>query len=717
MEIRDEQLIISDSVYYAALIKDVRINDSLQPFWELFTNSLEAIVDNPDKSDKGLIVVRFYYYKDLLDQNKFAKLEIEDSGIGFNKDEFERFLRYKDDRKGHNNQGSGRLQVVAAFNTAEYESTFKQDGIFYERKFHLSGRPNYLKANGIVFHEKSTPSAREKSGTTVRLQNVKVPKVAEALNIDLITLKERIITHYISYFCANRDTLPSIEIEGIANGEIFEKLSIESADIPPVDKQFPMPIQYELYDFNDKAFLKKDKVEEFTVKAFRIPAGRLSSNAIYLTSKDQLVDNEKRRPELKVLAEQDKIGNSRFLFLISGSYIDERDQDNRGEINIFRKDEILRNLIAVNEEQIFLDEMEQEVNDVITREYEEIQQKAFEKAENVQELKKMFLLNDEFLSKVAISVNDTEERVLEKVYTLESKQMAKGDAKIKRQVDKLKDLDPSAANYQQDMKALVYDLVKEIPHRNRAALTHYVARRKLVLDIYHKVLNSQLGIQLEKGRKKDESLIHNLIFRQKSNDPLTSDLWLISEDYIYFKGSSEDKLLNLEIDGKRVFREALTEEEGAFVNKYDLNKLNRRTDVLLFPQEGKCIIIEFKAPDVNVGDHLTRVSNYASLILNFAKPEFPIDTFYGYLVGENIDPDEVRSSDSDFKFAPHFDFLYRPYKSVFAKFVPKDGDLYMEVIRYSTLWERAKKRNEIFIDLLFKDIPQDDQMTAPDRES
>jgi hypothetical protein len=94
--------------------------------------------------------------------------------------------------------------------------------------------------------------------------------------------------------------------------------------------------------------------------------------------------------------------------------------------------------------------------------------------------------------------------------------------------------------------------------------------------------------------------------------------------------------------------------------------------------------------------------------LNFTKPEYHIDTFYGYLIGELVDPDEVRASDNDFKFAPHFDFLYRPHKSVFAKFKPKDGDMYMEVIKYSTLWQRAKKRNEVFIDILFKGINAED---------
>lgn len=708
MEILNNTLITSESVYYPSLIKDVKIHDPLQPFWELLTNALEAIADDPDKVGNGSITIRFYYHGTLFEGKTFNYFEMEDTGVGFNDTEFERFLRYKDDRKGHNNKGSGRLQVVAAFNTAEYESTFKAGGKYFDRKFHLSGRPVYQQQNGIVFHEYTKESTSQQTRTFIRLLGIKPKKVSEAIDIDLNNLKERIITHYISYLCANRQALPLIRLQGIIKDEVFQDLTIQPEDVPALDKEAPMPVSYESYDQKRRSFLKREHNEIFTIKAFRIPAARLAENAIYLTSKGQIVDNDKQRPALNVLAANDKIDSERFLFLISGSYIDSHDQDNRGEISIQRKDEFLKDLVQDEEEHIFLDEVERQVNDSIVQLYEEIQQKNEEKASKVEELKSMFLLNDEFLSKITISVNDSEEKVLEKVYALESKQMAKGDAKIKKQVDELKQLDPSKENYQSDMKHLVDNLVKEIPHRNRAALTHYVAKRKLVLDIYDQVLNNQLDVQSGPGRKKNERLLHNILFQQKSNDPLSSDLWIISEDYIYFKGTSEAKLMDLTIGGQKIFREVLTEEEKAFVNKYNINKLDRRTDVLLFPQEGKCIILEFKAPDVNVGDHLTRINNYASLILNFTKPEYHIDTFYGYLIGELVDPDEVRASDNDFKFAPHFDFLYRPHKSVFAKFKPKDGDMYMEVIKYSTLWQRAKKRNEVFIDILFKGINAED---------
>jgi hypothetical protein len=163
-------------------------------------------------------------------------------------------------------------------------------------------------------------------------------------------------------------------------------------------------------------------------------------------------------------------------------------------------------------------------------------------------------------------------------------------------------------------------------------------------------------------------------------------------------------LEKMTVDGVKLIKEQLTAEERAFVTNLNLDKLGRRPDVLLFPQEGKCIIIEYKAPKTNVAEHLMEINNYATLILNFAKPEFKIDTFFGYLVGEAIDPDEVRSCDSDFRFSYQFDYLFRPAKSIFNKFTERPGSLYTEVIKYSTLLERAKNRNSIFIEKLLNGI-------------
>ena len=297
--------------------------------------------------------------------------------------------------------------------------------------------------------------------------------------------------------------------------------------------------------------------------------------------------------------------------------------------------------------------------------------------------------------------NDSEEKILERVYIVESKLAAKADAELKKQFDQLVGLNPSSADYDSNLTQLVDKLVKQIPHQNRAALTHYVARRKLVIELFQKVLGRKLDIQGRDLRNEDEKILHNILFSQHSGEAEQSDLWLLNEDFVMFKGVSDWKLKDIIIDGQKIIKESFTDEEQKFIDAGKEKRLEKRPDVLLFPAEEKCVILEFKSPNVNVSDHLAEITYYSSLILNLTKPEFPIKTFYGYLIGENLEPLDVKFTDSDFLDSAHFDYAFRPAKRILGQFKPYHGSLYTEVLKYSTLCQRADKRNATLLSKLF----------------
>ena len=215
-------------------------------------------------------------------------------------------------------------------------------------------------------------------------------------------------------------------------------------------------------------------------------------------------------------------------------------------------------------------------------------------------------------------------------------------------------------------------------------------------------INKKLQVQNSASRDNTEALLHNLLFQQGSNDPSKSDLWIINEEFIYFKGTSESRLADVKLDGKRIFKDTFTQEEERYLKSLGENRKLKRPDVLLFPDEGKCIILEFKNPEVNVSDHLNQINKYATWIRNYTTLDFQIFTFYGYLIGEAIEPNDVRAYDGDFTHAHQFDYLFRPSKTIVDFESGKDGSLYMEVLKYSNLLERAKKRNEIFLNKLLE---------------
>jgi len=94
-----------------------------------------------------------------------------------------------------------------------------------------------------------------------------------------------------------------------------------------------------------------------------------------------------------------------------------------------------------------------------------------------------------------------------------------------------------------------------------------------------------------------------------------------------------------------MMKDPLTEEEENYRLSLGEDRLQKRPDILLFPKEGKCIIIEFKNPVENVSDRLSQINKYAWWLRNLTKEKFAIDTFCGYLIGQNIEVRDVMAAE------------------------------------------------------------------------
>lgn len=700
--------------YKGALDNITKSKEYLQPLFEAFTNSLESIkiLKGNNLTDKN-ITIKINYLEKLLNNefNEIQSIEVIDDGIGFNKEQFTRFVNLNDNSKGYSNNGTGRVQFLHFFEKTVYESVYNDkdsDTGFSQKIFTIS--KNYINHghNAIINIDSENTTEQSNSYTRLRFEkflNDKDKKHYEKLTLE--ELKKRIIEHYLDFFCENRTNLPNISIKRYAGDTLKEELNIISEDIPQLDKKETIEVSYSKFSNNGKKIEKiDDKKETFTLKSFLIPQDKLQENIIYLVSKHEVIKDKKLK--LQILQSKDIIDEKRYLFLLSGTYIDQKDGDNRGNIAISTKDDfkkMMKNNSTGNldlYQEVLLDDIEEAANDKIVTMYSSISQKVQERKQEIEDLKDMFLLNDKTMKSITINLQDTEETVLKKVYKADAEIVAQMDIKIREQKERINALDTtSKEKYSEELNKEVLNLVKLIPMQNRMALTHYVARRKIVLDLFQKILDNELNKQSEK-RNIDEKLLHNLIFQQSSDNPDESDLWVINEDFIYFKGTSDKQLKEIKIDGESLLRDEkdLSAQELEYKNSLSEDRYAKKPDVLLFPDEGKCIILEFKNPDVNISSQLQQINNYASLIWNFSKDKFKFNTFYGYFIGEKINTFDVRAHDSSFIESYHFDFLFRPSKPVAGLFGRGDANLYMEVIKYSTLLERAKRRNEIFIQKL-----------------
>lgn len=702
----NETLIISDDIYYPGILAGVRKSkEPLQPIYEAFTNAFESLKSSfSNTSDGKISICLFLNSGTTTDDFIFDYLTIEDNGSGFNDINFDRFKKYRDTRKGFHNKGTGRIQFMHFFDTACFDSTFKENGNYCQRTLTLSKK--YMSQNAIISHVPPVQVNANATKTVLTLR-VLLDQTKDQRCFDKITaqdLKQKLINRYMMEFCAHRQNFPTILIKEYINGKEDSVKHIRQEDIPQIDQEKDVEISYHKLSNDGSSFVPTENKESLKLFAFKIAADSLEKNEIKLTSKGEIANEPK--VDLEGLPSKDSLDNNRYLFLLAGDYLNNRDTDTRGTLNILTrkafKKENSANQELLTSEEIFLDDIQFKANETIPAIYKEIRDKIEDKQQDVEELREMFLLNKETINAVTLSLNDSEEKILEKVYAADAKIIAHKDAEIKECIDKLETLDPNSDDYLKRLNTIASELVTIIPLQNRSALTHYIARRKLVLEVFDKILNNELSIQKSGKRNVDEQLLHNLIFQQSSNEPEKSDLWLINEDFIYFKGASEQRLCDIEIDGKKVLNEQFSEKEEEYLLSLGENRKIKKPDILLFPAEGKCIVIELKNPDVNVSDHIAQINKYAFLIRNYSNAELHLETFYGFLIGEKFNTKDVRSADSYFQEAYHFDYLFRPHYPIPGEDGRRDGSLYTEIIQYSTLLHRAMKRNQIFIDKLTK---------------
>lgn len=693
---------------WSGVLKGIKKSANLlQPVFEAFTNSLESIRLRQQKGADfdPFITITLDYNASLTGEGvDLSSITITDNGIGFDEPNYKRLVTFKDDTKGFNNRGSGRIQMVHFFERSNYDSVFVEGEKLMHRSFVLSKSRLFIEKNTIIYNSTPLEDAAEDAvvETTLKLESPLIEKDAmDFAKLDSGNIKSALINHYILTLCNMKNSLPKIRVEYNVGGVLQDFDTIEASDIPDptgTDIQITVPLCRMSEDMKRIENVKNTSVV-INILPYKIDACNLDSSSIKITSKGEI--SETTRIKLTCLDPNAILDGKRYLFLLSSEYFDNIDGDERGNIEVIDKTEFKKRAKSQGyiEEQIVLNDIQDTVNRKACEIYEEISAKNEEFRTEIEKLKKDYLLSEEALSDVSLS--DSIDDVFKKAYSYDAKVMAQQSATYEKSVASLNKLNPASDDYQEKLSEIVDSLVSSIPMQNRATLSKYVARRKMVIELMSKILGRMTGTQEESKRNEDEKLLHNLIFTQKSENPLTSDLWLINEEYMYFKGTSESQLSKVTLDGKKVFREDFTEEEERYLNSLGEKRMNMRTDILLFPAEGKCVIIEFKNPNVNVADCLTQINKYAYFLRNFSVPDFKFLTFYGYLIGESVEKKDVRAADGDFITAPNLDYLFRPKKTIpDDSGTQEDGTLYMEVLKFSVLKDRAEIRNKAFIDRL-----------------
>lgn len=692
--------------------------NKLAPIFEAFTNAWEAIEEKyKAELNKGQIIINlFFSYFDSQKIKYFQSLEIIDNGIGFTEENYSRFNDLFNSTKGKGNLGSGRLQYVHSFEDVRFESLYLKDGTVFSRTFHYNRQngKNFIGDN--LFNEVSNEN---KTGTRVvmnKLKNQNDQVYFDSLSIE--QLKISLIIKYLFKFSGH--TFPNIAINFFHNNILSEKQNISTKDIPAPSNTVKLTVSYQKPILQQS--INKDKNVKIAPRVtweqtsqttqlhatnFVLPSSISSENRITLYSQNTAIQ-DLSFPD--IFKSKEIIDNSHFLTAIQGKYLDSLPlaDESRSKLqfpdkHIIEQETLQGSLFPSKEQYIFLEDIKNTIRQSITLFYPSLNEVIEARQTNVESIVKTFNISEDTVKKTNLELGDTStQKILEKFYTTEAQKKSKRDAEIKQIYDSVCDLNPSDEQYFEKLKGRSKELLNLIPQQNSEDLSLYIARREMVIALLDKILSKETKIQKqweeEETRKQTEELLHNLLFRKhQSTIPTNSDLWILNEDFIYFSGHSEIPLKEIKIGTELLFRDNLEAE----VQNYGIQiPDSRRPDICLFPEEGKCILIELKAPETDAKDYLLQIQRYARLIANCCKDKFKINQFYGYLIIENINDYDVVGG-----FQPGIQegTWFNPSETLYGI---KDegkiakGVLYQEIIKWSALREKASRRNRKFAELL-----------------
>lgn len=503
--------------------------------------------------------------------------------------------------------------------------------------------------------------------------------------------------------------------------ELRAQDEICSADIPEPDKEEKVKINtVKLADIKNNS-ASNSKIEwnivnsdnELCVRRFKLSVDDIDENGVFLCSKNVQV---KKFP-FSILRKNTNFDGYRYITSVSGSILDDERNVNQSidgftfplkkdiENNIKQGD-----LYTRDNEYIFFDEIKEKVGNQLENMYSDVKSLKEEKNKSVQEIAAKYGISDDVISKTKIGLNDSDEDITKKLFEVQAKQLAEQSITIQNTYEELveleaKEFDPSDEEYETKFRETSRKLLDLIPQQNKDELARYVIRRDMVVRLLKLALKNELVKQLDWKRKKvagetvredQEGLIHDIIFKRKSiNGP--NDLWILNEEFVHFNGCSDIPLNEIECGGEKLIREDINIEDALTSVGLDIgHRLEKRPDIFLFPEEGKCILIEFKAPGVDVSLHLDQLPKYAKLIANYSKKK--ITQFYGYLIGENINRLDIPDR---YNRAVYSGYWFNP--SEIIKDLNTDfpiADLYQEIIPFSTIASRAEMRNRSFAEKL-----------------
>jgi len=685
---------------------EVDINDAINNYelkdnegfkyclFEAISNSLYCCLNNNTDINISINLYRTYAVNEIRQDNEnyIQAFTIIDNGVGFTDENYDKFTKkmYKTNHEG--GKGLGRLSFLKVFDDVKITSGYREGVETILRKFSFS-RNEIKDSKNII----STDSPVE---TIIEFSKIKsIFQENTKKSIDYYC--NEVLRHFYIFLYYLLENERNFEIKFIDDiGKISEQ--IINAEKLKKDKVFK-----DSFSIRDKAVFDGMNEEKFEI--VHIKTKNIGDNkAFYIV--DERSAGEISNIDLPPGILRDESGfDYHYYMYLKSQYFNRFLSESRTLLSLPSKKSESDNIITVESiEQI----VRKKINQFLEYETGVLEQKKEAGVINVlTDLRNnrisnnkafLYMLQDdrtkkELLDRIKYNDSDNSGKVLTKVREFHEELQEATIAKINGIIEKLKsdkdDIDFAALENE------IRESIEKVNVENLVNLSSYIMYRKYILNLFKERLN-----YAKTHKTRDESFFHNLLLPKGESNIIDSNLWLFDELFLYFDGASEASISDVTINGKRIIRD-LTAEESAQLEEFNKKRMKQRIDMLFFPEEKKCVIIELKDPKIGVTENVFQMDRYVTLLANFIKPEFSIENFFTYLVTDNFN--KYDKPGTGYRKMYGIDGFVRTSADV--KDYESDltiANQYSEVIRYTDIYERAHKRNKIFFNKMNRNKTQ-----------
>lgn len=660
-------------IFIQGVVDDIRTKSNIYtPIIEAIVNSIQSIEQRGINDGKiRIIFTRENAIKFSNELTYIHSVSIIDNGVGFTKTNRDSFDTFRSPvKKEIGGKGFGRFMFLKFFKNINVASKYQEEnGSFHQRTF------KFGKEYSIIESEKNIELTDHVFETIVSMNSI---EEAYKLDKNLETIGRKLLENLLIFFVDDSFKCPEIILEE-ADG--LSKLSLN--DFLIKRKEIKL-IHTEALSINED---NKDYV--FQVKLFKIYFTQKSSRISLVAQKRAVSETpiHKYIPEFEEgFYDKDGEGknetNKNYIVkaYVIGDYLTDNVLTERDGFQF--DNEIANAFYPISQKNI-----ETSVSEIIRNKLsDEFVSRSNKKREQiVNHVNEIAPWHKPYLEDVdltSFAYNATPEKIEQELqkYKFEEEQ------KTKKEVALI--LNDDSNEYEEKLEAVL----SKVTQIGKSDLVHYVSNRKVILDIFNKLLKRK-----DDGSAEYERDIHNIIFPMGGDSTTTQyidhNLWLLDERLVFSDYIASDKKIGkmnsplepdlVVFDQKKSFRAG----DNEFSNPLTIFEFKRpkRTN--------------YKADD----DPVLQIGNYLEEI-RAGKYETPDGVekikvnkntpVYGYIVCDLTD--KIRG------FARNHSLTMSPDEEGYFGYHNGFG-IYIEILSFKKLTKDATLRNKIFFQKLHID--------------